>query len=133
MTSTANVAKPMKQHYGENENGKYLFYQYYSECSTQAVINPIDVYNSTTTYTVIYSILVHSLETPSWRHDLLSLCWSLLSACGFLNHWTVGFGTPLTLQVKVTVSPSLAVRSLLEVSNIVGGTKYQIISCYNIC
>lgn len=55
----------MKQHYGENENGKYLFYQYYRECSTQAVINPIDVYNSTTTYTVIYSILVHSLETPS--------------------------------------------------------------------
>lgn len=75
-----------------------------------------------------------SVETSSWRHDLLSLCWSLLSACGFLNHWTVGFGTPLTLQVKVTVSPSLAVRSLLEVSNIVGGTKYQIIiSCYNIC
>lgn len=30
----------------------------YSECSSQAVINPIDVYNSTTTYTVIYSILV---------------------------------------------------------------------------
>ena len=66
-------------------------------------------------------------------NDLLSLCWSRLSACGFLNHWTVGLGIPVTLQVKVTLSPSLAVKSVLDESSIVGGTKnYTIYLFYNL-